>query len=167
MFIIFGTYFFGLKNYAYKIMYCKNCKMPRFFIQTRAFAWGHIMGIPLIPLGYQHNCYCASCRKEDNVMKFSFIIKFLLLLCLLTAYEVISKDRSFGASTLWWQIGLVISIIFSLYLVIFHFIDKKKKAYKNIIPLVNTESCAICNGELEMSKKNKLQCKDCHCYALG
>lgn len=169
MFLIFGTHFFGLRNYAYKFMYCNHCKMPRLFIQTRAFAWGHIFWIPLIPLGYKYNWYCASCAKDDNAVPTSFGSKLVLLIALLTAFYFVTFGKlvdSLGESTIWWQIGVGILVMWSLYTVVYHFKTKEKNKYKYILPLEDKEFCAICDGELVISNKKQLQCKDCHCFAM-
>lgn len=160
MLIIFGTHLFGLRKYAYKFMNCNKCKTPSTFIQTRGFAWGHIFGIPLIPFGYQYNWYCSSCGKDYKPFQISLLIKLVCLLVILTTFSIISADRSLGNDKLFWQVCVGIFMIWSLYEVVFHFKKQEKNKYKDILPLNNKEFCTVCDGELEISSKHELQCKN-------
>ena len=169
MFFIFGTHLFGLKRYAYKYMGCSNCERARLFIQTRGFAWGHLFWIPLIPLGYQSSWNCAACAKEDNSRPTSFVLKFVVLIALLFSFYMITIDdtpKDLGEYAILWQVGLGILTFWSLYETFNHFKKKKKNQSKYMYPLPDSEYCAICDGDLEIKKNGKLQCKDCKCFAL-
>jgi len=169
MFFIFGTHLFGLKRYAYKYMNCSHCATPRLFIQTRGFAWGHIFWIPLIPLGYQSSWHCASCAKEDNVVPTSFVVKILFLIALLGALYMVTLGEwaeSLADSVIWWQLGLGALTLWSMYETFFHFKKKEKNKYRYMYPLPDHKNCAICDGELEITKDDKLKCRDCKCLAL-
>jgi len=169
MFYIFGTHYFGSRNYAYKWMECKSCKMPRVFIQSRAFAWGHLFWIPLVPLGYEYNWHCTACAKDDNRKQTPMFRKFtyLLVLTLILLFVMQYNEKSdLGEALIWWQVGIGSLILWTLYAMAFHFSTKKKTMKKYLLPLEDKEHCEVCDGKLEMSKKKKLQCEDCHCYAL-
>ena len=36
-----------------------------------------------------------------------------------------------------------------------------------MLPLPDSEYCSVCDGELRITDKGKLQCSDCKCFALG
>ncbi len=170
MFFIFGTHLFGLKRYAYKYMECSHCETPRLFMQTRGFAWGHLFWIPLIPLGYQSSWHCASCTKEDNTMPTSFVVKLLLLVALLGAFYMATigeLSENLGEYAIWWQGGIGILLLWSMYETFNHFKKKEKNKYRYMYPLPDSEYCAICDGELNTTERGEFQCKDCKCFALG
>lgn len=169
MLYIFGTYLFGLKRYAYKYMMCGNCDMPRLFIQTRGFAWGHLFWIPLVPMGYQYSWHCASCAKENNKQPTSFGVKLILSVALVIAFILTfgKLSTTLGENAIWWQLGTGVLLAWSLYETFNHFKKKEKNKYKYMLPLPDSEYCAICDGKLQSTKKGKLQCTDCKSYALG
>ena len=169
MLFIFGTHRFGIKRYAYKYMICSHCEMPRLYIQSRGFAWGHIFWIPLIPLGYQYNWHCSACAKNDNPLTIAFIIKLLLLIPLVFIFYMIvfgEGRTSLGESAIWWQLGVGVLLSWSLYETLSHFKKKKERKYRGMFPLTEKKYCAICNGRLRKTKKGKRQCTDCKCFAL-
>ena len=75
--------------------------------------------------------------------------------------------ENLGNSAIWWQGGIGILLLWSIYETFYHFKKKEKNKYRYMIPLPNSEYCAICDGELETTEKGKLQCKDCKCFALS
>jgi len=170
MLFIFGTHLFGLRRYAYKYMMCGNCNTPRLFIQTRGFAWGHLFWIPLIPLGYQYSWHCASCAKENNKMPTSFGVKLIFLIALSFVFYMLTLGEwatNLGESVIWWQLGAGALLLWSIYETFSHFKKKEKNKYKYMLPLPDNDYCSICDGELRTTKKGKLQCVDCKCFALG
>jgi hypothetical protein len=103
-------------------------------------------------------------------MPTSFVVKLLLLAALLGAFYMATIGKlseNLGEYAIWWQGGIGILLLWSIYETFNHFKKKEKNKYRYMIPLPDSEYCAICDGELETTEKGKLQCKDCKCFAQG
>jgi hypothetical protein len=100
----------------------------------------------------------------------SFVVKLLFLIALLGALYLVTLGEGaerLADSAIWWQLGLGVLTVWSIYETFFHFKKKEKNKYRSMYPLPDRKNCAICDGELEITKDDKLKCKDCKCLALG
>jgi hypothetical protein len=64
MSVIFGWKQVGATKIGYKSDFCECCKSPGVIDEWKQFTWGHIFGIPLLPLGYSHAWICFRCKQN-------------------------------------------------------------------------------------------------------
>jgi hypothetical protein len=60
---VFGWKQAGATKIGYKNDFCESCKCPAVIEEWRYFTWGHLFGIPLLPLGYIHSWICCQCNQ--------------------------------------------------------------------------------------------------------
>ena len=69
MILIFGLYRYRPKRLGYRNDYCLYCRQQRRSEQVRTFNAIHLMGIPLIPLGYWTRWVCSACRHDPHTVR--------------------------------------------------------------------------------------------------
>jgi DNA-directed RNA polymerase subunit RPC12/RpoP len=66
MSVIFGWKHADVTKTGYKSDFCESCKSPAIIDEWKWFTWGHLFGIPLLPLGYIHTWICSRCNRKTS-----------------------------------------------------------------------------------------------------
>jgi len=66
MFLIHGAYHWWPKRVGFRNDYCLSCEGPRRAIATRTFDVGHILFIPILPIGYWKHWTCSQCWRDPH-----------------------------------------------------------------------------------------------------
>ncbi len=66
MFILHGTYRFGLKKIGVRRDICNNCKRECIAEEWQSFHCHHFFFIPLIPLGTRKEWHCTLCNADPR-----------------------------------------------------------------------------------------------------
>ncbi len=150
--IVFGTYFFRRRKIGARNDFCNACKREGLSELWRSFDWGHVWGIPLLPLGTREHWRCTHCRKDPRGRyKIGNFVKIfaLLVFAAFFALSCVSVSKP-GSSNQLWEYRVVFGLIV---LGLLYSLLKPKRGMtederrKAVVPL-GSENCVYCRSHL-------------------
>ena len=164
----FGIYHFRPSRLAFRNDYCLYCKCERRAEQLRTFLVGHILGVPILPLGFHARWYCVECRRDPHEsptakpqLKWAAIL-FLLMFAAVAWVEPVTQD--FVAGTWIMRVGCPLGIL----LLVYTMVRKRKDAsldqlLAQVHPASDTD-CPFC--EIPLLVGSTTSCPECGALRL-
>jgi hypothetical protein len=165
MFTFRGAYHLWPKRVGFRNDYCLRCRDQRRSVAVRTFDIGHILWIPLIPVGFWRHWRCCECGYEPHTspkMRRRLLWRgFYILIVLSIVFWIVPADSDFAVGAWICRIGgPLMAMVFGVQLLRLFRRPSLRQGLAKVEPAADTV-CPFCSTPLVTGFGTRWSCPAC------